>query len=68
MKTVISIEKLPVSLNKKFEAIAKKHLMVDTLKVQNSDRLDFHDCSVTGIKNALLAAYNLGRESTGPKV
>jgi hypothetical protein len=43
-----------------FEQIAKQHLMIDTLKTQKSDRLDFHDCTVWGIKEALEAAYEAG--------
>jgi len=44
----------------KAEAIAKKHLFIDTLSPRNIDRLDFHDCSVRGIKAALEEAYNDG--------
>jgi len=44
----------------KAEAIAKKHLLIETLMPRNADRLDFHDCSVRGIKDALEAAYNDG--------
>ena len=42
------------------EEIAKKHLRIETLEVRNSDRLDFHDCSVQSIKDALNAAYEEG--------
>lgn len=46
-----------------FEKIAKKELSIQTLKTQNSDSLDFHDCAVWGIKAALEAAYEAGRQS-----
>lgn len=46
-----------------FEKIAKKELSIQTLKNQNSDSLDFHDCAVWGIKAALEAAYEAGRQS-----
>jgi hypothetical protein len=50
-------------LNKLFTKIAQKHLLVDTLEPRNLDRLDFHDCSVRGIKDALDAAYVAGFEA-----
>ena len=40
--------------------IAQKHLSVETLKTRNSDRLDFHDTAVWGIKDALEAAFKAG--------
>lgn len=40
--------------------IAQEHLLVETLEMRNSDALDFHDVSVWGIKNALIAAYQAG--------
>ena len=49
--------------NKAFETIATNTLGIETLAVQNSDRLDFHDISVWQIKRALQAAYELGRAS-----
>lgn len=42
--------------------IAHKHLGVDTLETRNSDRLDFHEVSVWGIKEALQAAFMAGCE------
>lgn len=47
---------------KQFEAIAKKHLFIDTLQSRNIDSLDFHDVSVWGVKRALEAAYELGKK------
>ena len=44
--------------------IANKHLHVETLQEQKSDRLDFHECHVLAIKEALEAAYQAGREAT----
>jgi len=43
-----------------FEDIAKTHLGIDTLKTQNSDRLDFHDVAVWNIVKALKLAYQAG--------
>ncbi|MDE2020228.1 MAG: hypothetical protein KGJ13_07835 [Patescibacteria group bacterium] len=50
-----------------FEMIAKEHLNIETLKTRNSDSLDFHDCSVWGVKKALQAAYDLGRLTSLPQ-
>jgi hypothetical protein len=50
--------------------IALDHLFVDTLETRNSDRLDFHEVSVWGIKSALQAAFDAGRQAastTHPK-
>jgi len=47
-------------LNQLLEQIAKQHLFIDTLETQSSDRLDFHDVSVWGVKAALQAAYEAG--------
>jgi hypothetical protein len=44
--------------------IALKHLHVATLETRRSDRLDFHDCSVWGIKAALEAAFAAGAEQS----
>lgn len=43
-----------------FEKIALEHLFIETLTTRNSDRLDFHDVSVWGVKSALMAAYEAG--------
>ena len=51
------------TLDQLFRQIALDHLFVDTLETRNSDRLDFHDVSVWGIKAALEAAYEAGRKS-----
>jgi hypothetical protein len=42
------------------EQIALKHFFVQTLKTQNSDRLDFHDVSVWAMESALKAAFEAG--------
>ena len=34
---------------------------IKTLEVQNSDRLDFHEVSITNLTKALQTAYNLGQ-------
>jgi predicted RNase H-like nuclease len=43
--------------------IARKHLHIETLETQNSDRLDFHDVAVWGVLDALQAAFAAGRAS-----
>ena len=40
--------------------IAQEHLLIETLETQNSDSLDFHDVSVWGVREALIAAYQAG--------
>lgn len=45
------------------EDIAEKHLGINTLKVRNSDSLDFHDVGVASLKAALEAAYRAGAQS-----
>lgn len=43
-----------------FTKLAKEFLFIDTLETRNSDRLDFKEVSVWGVKAALEAAYTLG--------
>ena len=43
--------------------IAQEHLFIETLETRNSDRLDFHDVSVWGVKSAMMAAYEAGRQA-----
>ncbi len=43
--------------------IATKILCTETLDTRNSDRLDFHELSVWGIKAALEAAYAAGQKA-----
>ncbi|PKM01463.1 MAG: hypothetical protein CVV16_14480 [Gammaproteobacteria bacterium HGW-Gammaproteobacteria-6] len=45
------------------EAIAKKHLRLDTLETRNADSLDFHDHAVWQVRDALQAAYDAGADS-----
>jgi hypothetical protein len=40
--------------------IALDHLFIETLETRNSDRLDFHDVSIWGVKSALMTAYQAG--------
>lgn len=40
--------------------IAKLKLHIETLETRRSDSLDFHEVSVWGVKDALLAAYEAG--------
>lgn len=45
------------------QQIALDHLFIDTLETRNSDRLDFHEVSVWGVKSALIAAYEAGQQA-----
>ena len=45
------------------ESIALDHLFIETLQTRHRDRLDFHDVSVWGVKSALMAAYEAGRQA-----
>ena len=46
-----------------FQQIALDHLFIETLETRNSDRLDFHEVSVWGVKSAMMAAYEAGRQA-----
>jgi len=41
---------------------------IETLNVRNRDRLDFYEVHVTGLANALRAAYELGRTDAENRV
>lgn len=43
------------------QEIARKHLRIETLETQKSDRLDFHDLAVWNIEAALKAAFEAGQ-------
>ena len=43
--------------------IAQRTLGIDTLETRKSDSLDFHDCAVWSIKEALEAAFEAGRKA-----
>jgi hypothetical protein len=45
------------------QQIALDHLFIETLETRNSDRMDFHEVSVWGVKSALIAAYEAGRQA-----
>ena len=51
------------TLDQQLMQIALDHLFIETLETRHSDRLDFHEVSVWGIKSALLAAYEAGRQA-----
>ena len=53
------------NINQLLEQIAQQHLFIDTLETQSSDRLDFHDVSVWGVKSALQAAFDAGLRAAG---
>ena len=45
------------------QQIALDHLFIETLETRNSDRMDFHEVSVWGVKSALMAAYEAGLQA-----
>jgi len=51
-------------LHENLAQIAREYLHIETLETRGSDRLDFHDVSVWGVKAALQAAYDLGRKAS----
>jgi hypothetical protein len=46
-----------------FEAIAREHLRIETLKERKSDSLDFHEVAVWALRDALAAAFEAGRKA-----
>jgi hypothetical protein len=55
--------KPPSSTEQQLQKIALDHLFIETMETRHSDRLDFHDVSVWGIKSALEAAFEAGRKA-----
>jgi hypothetical protein len=55
-------ETMNKKIEKKFEEIAKEELFIETLETRYSDRLDFHDVSVWGVKKVLELAFELGKQ------
>lgn len=53
-----------VRLDQILEHIAQTKLQIETLREQKSDSLDFHEISVWGLKRALQAAYEAGRNDS----
>ena len=51
------------TLYQQMQQIALDHLFIETLETRNSDRMDFHEVSVWGVKSALMAAYEAGRQA-----
>ena len=51
------------TLDQQMQQIALDHLFIETLETRNSDRMDFHEVSVCGVKSALMAAYEAGRQA-----
>ena len=51
------------ALETQLQQIALDHLFIETLETRNSDRMDFHEVSVWGVKSALMAAYEAGRQA-----
>lgn len=52
-----------LSVDKGLENIANSVLGIETLETRNSDDLDFHEVSVWGLKEALMQAYTMGKNS-----
>lgn len=52
-----------MSAQNTLEQIAQKHLGIETLQTQKSDRLDFHDLAVWSIEAALKAAFEAGQKA-----
>jgi hypothetical protein len=52
------------TLDQQMQQIALDHLFIETLETRNSDRMDFHEVSVWGVRSALMAAYEAGRQAT----
>lgn len=51
------------NIDLQLQQIALDHLFIETLETRKSDRLDFQEVSVWGVKSALLAAYEAGRQA-----
>ena len=49
--------------DEQFGSIAKDYLFIETLETRRSDALDFHDVAVWQVRDALEAAYEMGRKS-----
>ena len=54
---------VPIPRDEVLEMIANQHLQIRTLETRNSDRLDFHEVGVAGLKDALNAAYEAGLDA-----
>jgi hypothetical protein len=59
-KTARSTNRATKKRDEAIEAIARNILEIETLAERKSDSLDFHEVSVWGLRDALLAAYELG--------
>ena len=51
------------NINEELELIVHRYLRISTLETRNSDELDFHEVSIWSLKEALEAAYELGRRN-----
>lgn len=51
------------TLDQQLQQIALDHLFIETLETRHSDRMDFHEVSVWGVKSALIAAYEAGQQA-----
>ena len=51
------------TLDQQMQQIALDHLFIETHQTRHSDRMDFHEVSVWGVKSALMAAYEAGRQA-----
>ena len=55
---------VPSQATPALERIALEELGIETLEERHSDRLDFHEIGVVGLRRALERAYELGRRAT----
>ena len=53
---------MTTTIDQIFTLIAQQHRQIETLETRNSDRLDFHDVAVWGVRQALEAAFKAGVE------
>ena len=53
----------PDEIARLLELIAQDHLFIDTLQTRHSDSLDFHYVSFWGVRSALMAAFEAGRQA-----
>ena len=51
------------TLDQLLQQIALIHLSIETIETRHSDRLDFYEVSVWGIKSALQAAFDAGKQA-----
>lgn len=61
--TISNAPALPKQVADALAAIAREELGFETLETRRSDSLDFRDCAVWCVQEALRRAYELGKAS-----